>query len=625
MSHPTPAEAEDRWNRFRRAARGRGGPRRLPLALATLLARSKWPGRVALLAISGLWDRSLSEGLGAAPGRIVDLADYVRAGPDPSLQPRALMDQAWYMAHTPGVVGSAWPPLAHYLIVGDRQGRDPHPLFDAAGYRGRLKGPGMLGLTSLGHYLAHGAAQGLNPHPLFDTLYYVGQCEAVARSGENPLIHYLREGWREGFDPHPLFDQTWYLSRDPAARTAGVAPLLHYVTQGAALGLDPHPLFDTAFYLRRRRGPLRGGDPLSDFLLVGAAEGANPTPHFDAGTYRQRAGEAARANPLLHLVRHGDPAEAMRAALAAPRASAEDDDQAIYRARTARHRAARPAAPPPPLVEPRPLVGVTGLKLVWLRPGEIAQANAEALVGRAGVVLLAEPGLTRITDLDSLTDAQAAAPAIVGATGQMIGARIGLDATPRPVPPGAAGLDVASGAIAISRALLGEVGGLDPGYVTAEGALSHLSLALRAHGVAIKARPSVILARDPQTQAEPLTLARDRQRLLAHWSEALEDINHIRVIALRPLSAPTSPGQRALARRYGLAETRAEPGPRATVITGQLSPGAFQADLEAAIEDGRREIYVTLDEGDILAPDARHGHAWLEAIAAATDMELFER
>jgi hypothetical protein len=609
MSHPTPAEAEDRWTRYRRVARRGGGPRRLPMPLATLLARSKWPGRVALLAISGLWDSRLGESLGAAPGRIVDLADYVRAGPDPTLQPRALMDQAWYMAHTPGVAGSAWPPLAHYLIVGDREGRDPHPLLDAAGYRGRLRGPGMLGLTSLGHYLAHGAALGLNPHPLFDTLYYVGQCEAVARSGENPLIHYLREGWREGFDPHPLFDQTWYLSRDQAARDAGVAPLLHYVTEGAARGLDPHPLFDTAFYLRRRRGPLRGGDPLSDFLLVGAAEGANPTPHFDAGTYRLRAGEAARANPLLHLVRHGDAAEAMRAALAAPRASAEDDDQAIYRARTARHRAARPAAPPPAsaLGEPRPLVGVTGLKLVWLRPGEIAQANAEALVGRAGVILLAEPGMTRLTQLDSLTDAQAAAPAILGAAGQMIGARIGLDATPRPVPPGAAGLDVASGAIAISRALLGEVGGLDPGYSTAEGALSHLSLALRAHGVPIRARPSVILARDPAAAAaDPMALARDRQRLLAHWSEALEN-------------------QRALARRYGLVESRVEPGPRATVVTGQLSPGAFQADLEAAIEDGRREIYVTLDEGDILAPDARHGHAWLEVIAAAVDTELFER
>ncbi len=300
------ALADDRWARFQAANRKRYGGRaakRPPAGLARLLARAKTPGRVLLLQSSGVWEPDVADSLGSTPGPTAGLDAYVRAGPDPGAQARALFDQSWYLDRAPNLAGSRWPPLAHYLIVGDSHNLSPHPLLNAPHYRtrhGAFMADGRL--TALEHFLFAGAAEGANPHPLFDVRFYVGQSEALAASGENPLIHYLRAGWREGLEPHPLFAGAWYARQNPHVATSGVAPLLHYVTAGAAEGLDPHPLFDARAYRR-----LRSGEPLSDFLTRGGRELKSPTPHFRPAFYLEREGGSpqARANPLLHYLTVG--------------------------------------------------------------------------------------------------------------------------------------------------------------------------------------------------------------------------------------------------------------------------------------------------------------------------------
>jgi hypothetical protein len=300
--------AASRWTRFQAASAKRYAgrtERRLPGGVLRLLARAKAPGRMLLLQASGVWEPGLEESLGSLAGPAATLSDYVKAGPNPSVQPRALFDQSWYLAHAAGLAGSQWAPLAHYLVVGDGHNLSPHPLLDAPAYRGR-HGAKMAArrLTALEHFLFEGAAQGASPHPLFDVAFYVGQSEAVAETGENPLTHYLRIGWREGLDPHPLFAGAWYLAQNPDAAAADIAPLMHYVLSGAAEDRDPHPLFDTAWYRKQARGRLRGADALSDFLRAGGRELRSPSPNFDPAFYVDQAGgaAAARANPLLHYL-----------------------------------------------------------------------------------------------------------------------------------------------------------------------------------------------------------------------------------------------------------------------------------------------------------------------------------
>ena len=300
--------AEARWTQFQVNNRKRYVAPAGSAGLRKLLARAKTPGRMMLLRRSGVWDDGIGTSLGSIPGPTATLADYVRAGPSPAAQPRALFDQSWYLDHAAGLAGSQWALLAHYLVVGDSHNLSPHPLLNGPAYRAR-HGARMAArrFTALEHFLFEGAAEGASPHSLFDMAFYVAQSEAVAQSGENPLIHYLRTGWREGLDPHPLFAGAWYLEQNPDAAAAGVAPLLHYVLTGGAEDRDPHPLFDTAWYRKQTRGRRRGADALSDFLRAGARELRSPNPQFDPAFYvdQARGAPAARANPLLHYLTVG--------------------------------------------------------------------------------------------------------------------------------------------------------------------------------------------------------------------------------------------------------------------------------------------------------------------------------
>ncbi len=673
--------AGERWRGFQAASRKRYAARigkRPPLALRRILARAKQPGRMLLLSTSGVWDAGLDESLGSLAGPAASLRDYVAAGPDPAVQPRALFDQRWYLEHAAGLAGSQWAPLAHYLVVGDGHNLSPHPLLDAPAYRARHGAKMATGrLTALEHFLFEGAAEGAAPHPLFDTAFYVGQSDAVARSGENPLVHYLRSGWREGLDPHPLFAGAWYLEQNPDAAEAGVAPLLHYVLAGGAEGRSPHPLFDTAHYVKQVRGRLRGGDPLSDFLTAGARELKSPNAHFKPAYYLEQTRDAAaRANPLLHYLTTG----AFAGAWPAP-----DFDEPGYFT-------AHPDAADSPF---------SALEH-WVR-NRTARGAGAAPVGRT---LSAE---TLFADLREATAPDPAAYRLPAyqALRETLGRRSG-DATPvrvialrktacpdwlavarglpsfrghlQPRLPAAGFADPADPAAFIADVLLAERYGL-AGFcheVAGAEALGPIlaqafpfclawtgpddpAMALKALAPALKARHAIRLDGRP-------VLALPAGADAGAWREAAgsQDLFLIdrggggagfdgRLAEPDPRAPEGPPGPvinpdfRGLVHDYaavarerlaGAAEqiplvvAARDTTPRsqdAPVVWQGASPGAFQAWLEGACDQARDglglvfvEAWNDWERGCAIAPDLKFGHGWLEAIANAADADLLD-
>ncbi len=260
-----------------------------------LLLRLGVSGEVRLIVDSGLWRGD----------DLVDIAAYVRRRTDPAAAPKALLDQAWYLASQPEAVGFGRSPLVHYLTRGMAADAAPHPLFDPVFYRRR--NAAALGEASpLLHFVYAGAWQGRDPHPLFDLAHYAAQRPDLA-PGEDPVSHYVRAGWRAGLSPHPLFDPAWYRRQTPQ-RAAEVAPLIHYLTEGWRQGLSPHPLFDSKWYLEQYEDIAAAGfEPLGHYLGGGAAEGRDPSPWFDTAHHVAARGAALdpEANPLVDYLAGG--------------------------------------------------------------------------------------------------------------------------------------------------------------------------------------------------------------------------------------------------------------------------------------------------------------------------------
>lgn len=270
----------DRRNRLRRAAE-------------KVLGKLMWPGQVAVVARSGIW-------------RGGGMGGYVARGADPAAQPKALLDQAWYLRTYPDVTAARMSPLIHYLLQGADEGRSPHPLFDARFYKaGNHRDLAATGLSPLVHFVRIGAAQGRDPHPLFDIARYLSQAPQLIETGENPLEHYLRAGAAEGLSPHLLFQPDYYLSQLQPSERAEV-PLVHYLTEGSARGLKPHPLFDPAWY-EARYPEAKGHEPLTHFVQFGGEQLQSPGPWFESARYAQARGAARplHIDPLTDYLRGG--------------------------------------------------------------------------------------------------------------------------------------------------------------------------------------------------------------------------------------------------------------------------------------------------------------------------------
>ena len=269
---------------------------RLSQRLDRILSRLGSLGQALVIARSGLWQEPGSEGFRS-------LVHYVRRGPDPKAEPRAFIDQAWYLTQYPDVATGRLAPLTHYLLRGGREGRAPGPLFHEVTYRAaHAAALAATSLTGLEHYVRVGATEGSSPHPLFDVAHYLSQ-GPVLQPDEAPLAHYLREGARVGLSPHPLFDPVWY-----AADTAANQGLGHYLTVGWREGRSPHPLFDGAAYLQNNPDVAAMQiDPLTHFVVIGGLEGRSPGPGFDLAHYVAQRGAdlAPGVNPLIDYLQGG--------------------------------------------------------------------------------------------------------------------------------------------------------------------------------------------------------------------------------------------------------------------------------------------------------------------------------
>jgi hypothetical protein len=271
----------DRRNRLRRQAEK---------ALARLGAR----GGALIIAASGLW----------AEGGQAEIQAYVSKGCDPTAQPRAIFDQAWYLERYPDVAATGRSPLVHYLLSGGAEGRWPHPLFDPDHYVGRNGVDlGVTGLTPLEHYVRLGAAQGFDPHPLFRTDHYLVQAPDLFGRREAPLAHYLRVGAGAGLSPHPLFKPELYAVQ--AGPDAGALGLPHFLTTGSAAGFKPHPLFDPAWFAATY--PQVQGEALSHFVRRGGPDTLSPGPWLDGPHYVAARGDArpSELDPLTDYLQGG--------------------------------------------------------------------------------------------------------------------------------------------------------------------------------------------------------------------------------------------------------------------------------------------------------------------------------
>ena len=683
------ALARDRWLQFEASSAARyAGPaaRRLPNLVQRLLARAKAPGRMLLLSASGVWEPGLTVSLGSLAGPTATLADYVKAGPNASVQPRALFDQSWYLGHAAGLAGSQWAPLAHYLVVGDGHNLSPHPLLDAPAYRAR-HGAKMSarGLTALEHFLFAGAAEGVNPHPLFDVAFYVGRCEAVATSGENPLVHYLRTGWREGLDPHPLFAGAWYLGQNPDAQSAEIAPLLHYVIAGAAEERDPHPLFDTAWYRKQTRGRRRGTDALSDFLRFGARELRSPNPHFDPAFYVDQAHglPAARSNPLLHYLGVGAweglwPASNFDETayfIAHPDAAASPFSALEHWSRNRTSRAAE-AVPVGDRISAETLF--RDLKRAT-DPDPAAYDNAAYAALRAPRTASdAEPDWVRVIALrrTAAPDWVAVARGLPNYLGH-IQPRLPADGFTDPAAPetllrdvelaeryGLGGFCHEVATVEAARALVARHAPSFPFCLAwtgpGEAAVALTAVLAKGQAIQIDGRPVVVLASDADLAAWRAAAGAPGLFLIQRGGKPVKgfDAHLTEPPGARTPQGPTGAvinpdfrgmvhdaqaliGQRMAASpgadTFPLVVAARDTTPLtqdAPVVWQGASPGAFQAWLEQASDQvrarpaDRRIVFVHAwndwETGAVLAPDLRFGHGWLEAIANAADADLLE-
>ncbi len=270
---------------------------RIKRRLDAELARLGSHGAALIIARSGLWT-----------GRLSTLLAYTRHRTDPTIEPSALFDQAWYLAAYPDVAAGSMAPLAHYIAHGGREGRSPHPLLDVNFYAVQNRADlDRTGLSPLEHFVHMGAARGCDPHPLFRIDHYVSQAPDLTLSGENPLVHYLREGWRRDLTPHPLFDAAWYRGGLPWAE-AQTPPLIHFLTSGSVQGRKPHRLFDPIWYRQQYPDVEDGGfEALTHYVTAGGREGRNPGPWFDAPRYMALRGDQLRSDvdPLTDYLQGG--------------------------------------------------------------------------------------------------------------------------------------------------------------------------------------------------------------------------------------------------------------------------------------------------------------------------------
>jgi len=88
---------------------------------------------------------------------------YHAAGWREGLNPNALFDTRYYLAHNPDVAAARIDPLLHYETYGWKEGRDPSAAFSTDKYLSAYADVKAAGVDPLLHYVAYGQGEGRSP------------------------------------------------------------------------------------------------------------------------------------------------------------------------------------------------------------------------------------------------------------------------------------------------------------------------------------------------------------------------------------------------------------------------------------------------------------------------------
>ena len=161
-----------------------------------------------------------------------------------------LFDTDWYLQTYPAIAEIGLPPLAHFLRIGWLQGCSPGPNFDIAWYLQGNPEVKAVGINPLLQFLRQANPKArispkdqarldyelVKASALFDPHWYRENYLSDETGSIDPLIDYLQLASFENRNPGPNFNSAWYLQRYPDVRHAGTNPLVHYLRDGRAEG-----------------------------------------------------------------------------------------------------------------------------------------------------------------------------------------------------------------------------------------------------------------------------------------------------------------------------------------------------------------------------------------------------
>ena len=92
-------------------------------------------------------------------------ASYDASGWQKGLNPDALFDTKYYLAHNPDVAAAHVNPLLHFEQFGWHEGRNPSAAFSTNGYLQHNADVTAAGVDPLLHYVVYGQAEGRAIYP----------------------------------------------------------------------------------------------------------------------------------------------------------------------------------------------------------------------------------------------------------------------------------------------------------------------------------------------------------------------------------------------------------------------------------------------------------------------------
>jgi hypothetical protein len=160
-----------------------------------------------------------------------------------------VVDEAWYLARYPDVLGAGADALPHLLSSGLSEGRDPSPYVDLSFYATMV--PSLAGdrIALFEHLLTSGLQAGIRTSAFVDLRWYSTR---HGRPTTDPLALFtdlVTHGRNERLDPSPFVDLGWYASHHPDLELSGVDSFEYFVSVGQLLGRFPHPLWDEQAYI----------------------------------------------------------------------------------------------------------------------------------------------------------------------------------------------------------------------------------------------------------------------------------------------------------------------------------------------------------------------------------------